>query len=201
MKILGISSSPRKNGNTVSLLAEVLKGAAENGANTELFSVSGRDIRGCDGCYSCMVKGRCHIEDDVTPLYDKMVQADGIVFGSPVYFYGMTAQAKAIMDRSFSLMRSEKKLANRVAGLVVVAGSLGLVDTLKDYYFWITLQRMLLANSVAAYATEKGDVLKLEKGIKAAYRLGREMVELVNKNFRFPDGYHSNHFAFGTHTH
>ena len=54
MKILGVSCSPRKKGNTVILMEETLRGAAEHGANTELFSVSGKDIRGCDGCYSCL---------------------------------------------------------------------------------------------------------------------------------------------------
>ena len=103
MKVLGISCSPRKKGNTVIFLEEMLRGAAEHGANIELFSVSGKDMRGCDSCYSCIAKGACHIQDDMQPLYEKLIEADGIVFGSPVYFYGITAQAKVIMDRTFAL--------------------------------------------------------------------------------------------------
>ena len=136
MKILGLSCSPRKKGSTVFLLEEVLKGAAEQGADTELYSVSGKDIRGCDGCYSCITKKECRIEDDVKTIYEKMLQADGIIFGSPIYYFGMTAQSKAIIDRCFSLMQSGKSLANKVCGVVVVAGSLGLIDALKDYYFF-----------------------------------------------------------------
>ncbi len=201
MKILGVSGSPRRKGNTVILLEEMLRGAEEHGANIELFSVSGKDIRGCDGCYSCFAKGECHIQDDMQSLYEKLIEADGIVFGSPIHFYGITAQAKAIMDRTFALNKPGKTLANKVGGVIVVAGSLGLIDALKDYYFFFTVQRMLPANFVAAYAVKKRDARQLEKGMKAAFRLGKEMVQLVDKKFEFPSEFHRNFFAFGTHTH
>ncbi len=201
MKILGVSCSPRKKGNTVILLEEMLRGAAEHGANIELFSVSGKDIRGCDGCYSCITKGECHIQDDMQPLYEKLMVADGIVFGAPIYMYGMTAQAKAIMDRTFALSQPGKSLVNKVGGVIVVAGSIGLIDALKDYYFFFTMKRMLPANFVGAYAFMKGDARKLEKGMKAAFRLGKEMVQLVDKKFEFPSEFRRNYFAFGTHTH
>jgi len=201
MKILGISCSPRKKGNTVTLLEEALKGALEYGAETELFSVVGKDIRGCDGCYSCMATGECYIQDDMQSLYEKLIGADGVIFGSPIYYYGMTAQAKAIMDRTFSLNRPGKSLANKVGGVIIVAGSLGLIDALKNYYFFITVQRMLPANFVAAYGTQKRDAKKLEKGMQAAFMLGKEMVVLVNKKFEFPNEFPRNFFGFGTHTH
>ncbi|NVM44245.1 MAG: flavodoxin family protein [Candidatus Lokiarchaeota archaeon] len=201
MKILAVSCSPRKKGNTVSLLEETLRGAAESGANIELFSVSGKNIRGCDGCYSCLTEGDCHIQDDMQPLYEKLIGADGIVFGSPIYFYGMTAQAKTIMDRTFALNKPGKSLANKVAGVIVVAGSLGLIDVLKDFYFFTTIKRMLPANFVAAYATEKRDAKKLEKGMNAAFKLGKEIVQLVDRKFEFPNEFPRNFFAFGTHTH
>ena len=200
MKILGVSCSPRKKGNTTILLEEVLKGAAEHGADIELFSVSGKDIRGCDGCYSCIATGECHIQDDMQPLYEKLIAADGIVFGSPIHFYGMTAQAKTIMDRSFALSKPGKNLTNKVGGVIVVAGSIGLIDALKDFYFFITLKQMLPANFVAAYATGKRDVKQLEKGMNAAFRLGKEIVQLVDKKFEFPKEFPRNFFAYGTHT-
>lgn len=201
MKILGISCSPRKKGNTVILLEETLRGAAEHGADIELFSVSGKNIRGCDSCYACFQKGECHIQDDMQPLYTKLIEADGIVFGSPIYIYGITAQAKAIMDRIFALNQKSRTLANKVGGVIVVAGSLGLIDALKDYYFFFALQKMLPANFVAAYATMKGDAKRLSKGMDAAFLLGKEILELVNKKFEFPNEFPRNYFAFGTHTH
>ena len=201
MKILGVSCSPRKKGNTVILLEEMLRGAAEHGADIELFSVSGKDIRGCDACYSCLATGECHIQDDMPPLYEKLIAADGIVFGSPIHFYGMTAQAKAIMDRTFALNKPGKNLTNKVGGIIVVAGSLGLIDALKDFYFFFAIQQMLPANFVAAYAPVKGDARLLEKGMNAAFKLGKEIVQLVGKKFEFPNEFPRNFHGFGTHTH
>ena len=81
-----------------------------------------------------------------------------------------------------------------------MAGSIGLIDALKDYYFFITMKGMLPANFVAAYATVKEDAKKLEKGMKSAFRLGEEIVQLVDKKFEFPDEFPRSFFAYGTHT-
>ncbi len=105
MKILAISFSPRKNGNTVAMLGKALAGAAGEGAETELYSVAGKNIQPCDGCWDCMKAGKCHIKDDAPELFEKIMAADGLILGTPVYFWGMTAQAKAVIDRSISLAR------------------------------------------------------------------------------------------------
>jgi multimeric flavodoxin WrbA len=201
MKILGLSCSPRKRGNTAIMLGEALKGAEQEGAEAELYSVSGKEIRPCDGCASCRTKGECHIKDDMQDLYEKLVEADGIIFGTPVYFYSMTAQAKCIIDRTFALFSAERSLANKVGGVVVVGGSLGIVDALKDLYFYIVLRQMLPANFVAAYATERGDIEKREQGMKAAWNLGRQMVQLAEKRFEYPSEFGRSFMAYGTHTH
>lgn len=196
MKILGLSCSPRKAGNTDILMREALGGAEQEGAETELFSVSGKDIRPCDGCWSCTTKGECHIEDDIKPLRKMMEEADGIIFGTPVYVYTMTGQAKVIMDRTSSL-----DLSNKVGGVIVVAGSLGIIDPVKDLYFNMVIKKMLPANVVAVYAGDKGEVRKMEKGMQAARDLGREMVQIAAMGFKYPPGFRRNFFAFGTHTH
>ncbi|MFC1977541.1 flavodoxin family protein [Chloroflexota bacterium] len=116
MKILGLSCSPRKSGNTEILVAEALDGARNEGAEVELFSVSGKDIKPCDGCQSCIETSKCHIKDDMQTIYRELEAADGIIFGTPIYFYGMAAQAKAIMDRTFAIRRPSIKLANKVGG-------------------------------------------------------------------------------------
>jgi multimeric flavodoxin WrbA len=123
MKILGIACSPRKQGNTVALLEEVLKGSKEEGADTELYRVSDRNIAPCRGCRVCWETGECPIEDDMKDLGNRMVEADGIVFGTPIYFYNMTAQAKAIVDRTIALNHPDRSLANKVGSVVAVAGS------------------------------------------------------------------------------
>ena len=133
MKILAISCSPRPKGNTVAMLSETLNAAEADGADVELYSVAGKDIQPCDSCWSCAKTGRCHKQDDTELLIEKMLTADGIVFGVPVYFHGMSAQAKAIIDRTISLRSPERCLANKVCGVVASAGSLGLIQVLKDH--------------------------------------------------------------------
>ena len=100
MKIFGLSCSPRKQGNTETLLVEALQGAQHEGADVELYSVLGKTIEPCDGCRACNEKGECHIKDDMQGLYNRLLGADGIIFATPVYFYSMTAQAKAIVASS-----------------------------------------------------------------------------------------------------
>ena len=133
-------------------------------------------------------------------LYNKMVKADGIIFGTPVYFYNMTAQGKAVIDRTIALGRPDKSLANKVGGIVVVGGSLGLIDAVKDLYFYMVTRQMLPANFVAAYAAIEGDVKKLEKCMKAAEDLGAQMVKIAEKKFTYPEEFKATHIAYGTHT-
>jgi multimeric flavodoxin WrbA len=200
MKILGLSCSPRKSGNTVILLEEALNGALQEGAETELFSVSGKDIKPCDGCWACFGTGKCHIKDDMQTLCDKMVEADGIIFGTPVYVYSMTGQAKIIMDRMLALNGPGRNLANKVGGVIVVAGSIGIIDPAKDLYFMMVMKKMVPANLVAVYASNKGDAREMNQGMQAAHNLGREMVQIAAKKFTYPDGFPRNFFAYGTHT-
>ena len=189
MKILGLSCSPRKQGNTETLVAEALEGARSEGAEAELFSVHGKDIRPCDGCQTCVTTSICHIEDDMQEVFRKMIAADGIIFGTPIYFYTMSAQAKAIMDRTYSIRRPEFQLASKVGGVIAVAGGIGLMEAIKDWYFYIAINHMLAADYVSAYAGGRGEVRDQERVMKAAWELGRQMVQLVNTGFRFPEEY------------
>lgn len=195
MKILGLSFSPRQQGNTEILLGEALGAAKEAGAETELYSIAGKDIRPCDGCWGCRKAGECHIKDDMQGLYAKLLEADGIIFGTPVYFYNMTGQGKMVIDRTIAL---GQRLANKVGGVIAVAGSFGLVDAVKNLYFYMITRRMLPASFIAAYGSGRGDVKNLEKCMKATRELGREMVQIVAKNFQYPEG--GTHIAYGTHT-
>lgn len=195
MKVLGLSFSPRPGGNTVQLLETALAAAAEAGAATELWSLAGKTVRPCDGCWACMRTGDCHIEDDMADLYPGLREADAIIFGSPVYFYNMTGPGKTVIDRTLGL-----KLANKVGGVVCVAGSFGLADTVKDLYFYMVTRQMLPAMFVAAYAGGKGDVQDLPKCLESARDLGRQIVAMAKEGFEYPPDIEPPHFAFGTHT-
>jgi multimeric flavodoxin WrbA len=198
MKLLGISFSPRKQGNTVKLLNVALEGAKQEGAEVELYSVAGKDIKPCDGCRACNKTGQCHIKDDMQEIYEKLLAADGIIFGTPVYFYSMTAQAKTVIDRTIAFTTPERSLANKVGGVIVVAGSQGNIDALKDLYFYMVTRQIVPANFISAYPGD--DPMKLEKCVKATADLGRQIVRIAAQNFKYPADIPRTSFAYGTHT-
>ena len=120
-------------------------------------------------------------------LCDKMIAAEGIIFGTPIYFYTMAAQAKIIMNRTMPLNQPGRSLVNKVGGVVVDCGSLGLVDALKDLYFYIVARHMLPANFVAAYVDlQAKELARMEHCRKAAFDLGRQMVRLAAMKSNIP---------------
>jgi len=102
MKVIAINGSPRKNWNTGTLLSKVLEGAASQSAETELVNLYDLQYKGCTSCFSCKkIDGEraCAMNDDLTPLLEKLRTADAIVFGSPIYFMSVTAAMGAFMER------------------------------------------------------------------------------------------------------
>ncbi|MGB9826100.1 MAG: flavodoxin family protein, partial [Desulfofundulus sp.] len=91
MKVVGIIGSPRRGGNTETLVERVLAGAAAAGAETQVFRLNEMNIRGCQACYYCKEHGRCRQEDDMVQIYRALLEADGIVLGSPIYMGYVTA--------------------------------------------------------------------------------------------------------------
>jgi multimeric flavodoxin WrbA len=180
------------------LLEEALKGAKQEGAEIELFSVAGKKIEHCDGCRDCWKTGACHIQDDMQALYPKLVEASGIILGTPVYNYAMAGICKTIMERIGALGSPEKSLANKVGAAIVTAGSMGLIDPLKSIYFNFVSRQMIPANFVAAYTAS--DPREMEKCMKATRDLGRQMVLIAAQGFRYPKDIPRSGVAFGTHT-
>ena len=100
MKILALSGSPRENGNTDRYLNMVLSECAAAGAETELVRVCDLNLKGCRGCYGCVAAKRCIHQDDFQTVFDKIVEADVLVLGSPVYHSSVTPELKAVLDRA-----------------------------------------------------------------------------------------------------
>ncbi len=98
-RVLGVVGSPRKRGNTSILVARILEGAAEAGAETETVLLGDLEIADCDGCLVCWQGEDCCKQDDMNALYPKIIRADVLVLGTPVYWYGPTALMKAFIDR------------------------------------------------------------------------------------------------------
>jgi multimeric flavodoxin WrbA len=159
MRVLGIVTSPRKGGNTEIMVEEVLAVAREHGAGTEIFPVHDKDIKGCDACGACRKTGKCIIKDDMPPLYQMMQAADAIVFGSPVYFHGVTAQAKAVMDRTFCYLQIRPNpLQGKVGASVLALRRVGASQTRVHVYGWFLAHGMLPVKGAIGYGREKGDV-------------------------------------------
>ena len=99
-KVLVISSSPRKGGNSDILCNAFAEGARETGADVKIVRIADLNIGYCTGCYACQKTGKCAIKDDAQSVIDKMMAADVIVLASPVYFFSISAQLKALFDRT-----------------------------------------------------------------------------------------------------
>ncbi|MCF7945319.1 MAG: flavodoxin family protein [Spirochaetia bacterium] len=101
MNIIGIVGSRRKKGNTAVMVKEALKAAESQGAETELIFLDDFTIEECRGCDSCLHTYRCVIKDDMQKLYPRLLSSDGLILGSPAYFYGMSGLMKMMMDRCY----------------------------------------------------------------------------------------------------
>ena len=180
MKVLGIICSSRKGGNTEILVKEALDGAKETGANVELLKISEMKITPCDGCTTCHQSGECRIKDDMQKVYKKILAADGIILGSPVYFWTISGQAKTLMDRTYALRYPHHKLENKVGGAIVVAGRRGCMSALSVINNFFLGHDMLVAGlGIAGYGTEKGEVRKDEHAMKSARSLGKQVTQLI----------------------
>lgn len=104
MYVLAINGSPRKNGNTATLLNKALEGAASQGATTELIHLYDLNYKGCVSCFACKLKGgisygKCAYKDDLTPVLEKIESADAVILGSPIYFGNVTGEMRSLMER------------------------------------------------------------------------------------------------------
>lgn len=185
MKIIGVVGSPRKNGNTEMLTAHTLKAIAEEGLDTELIPLAGRDIRPCNACMVCTKEERCPIEDDLFPIYLKMKEADGIILASPVYYGSATALIKGLMERTGYIARQNGDLfSGKVGGPLVVARRAGRNFTLAQLTFWFQILGMVVPGSTywnVAIGREKGEVSGDEEGMKTAWNFGKNVAWVVKK--------------------
>lgn len=122
MKIIAINGSHRKGKNTANLLKMVLEEAAGLDASTELLELTDYDIKLCTGCNKCLRQPQCAINDDMAVVGEKLLAADGILLGSPVYWANVSALMKNFMDRTRYLHMVQNQLAGKAGGAVTVAG-------------------------------------------------------------------------------
>lgn len=176
-KVLVLSGSPRRGGNSDTLCDAFVKGAVEAGNDTEKIFVRDKGIGYCIGCYHCRDHdGRCVFEDDMADVLDRMLVADVIVLSSPVYFYSMDAQLKTLIDRCvarwtefngkefYFIMTSAEDTDTVMDG--TIACMQGFVDCCSDS----TVKGMILGKGLSDYG-DAADSLYMEQ----AYDMGRKV--------------------------
>ena len=187
MKVVGISGSPRRKGNTETLLREVLRGAEEAGAETRLFILSRMNIAPCIHCDGCLAEGKCVVKDDMWLIYPEIESLDALVLASPIHFYGVTAQAKAMIDRCQAFWARKYVLKRRIAakkrkGVFVSVGGTQFPDTFE--HAKATVKNLFLVIDVNYWAEllfpgvdRRDEIREHPTALQDAYLLGRRLVE------------------------
>jgi multimeric flavodoxin WrbA len=188
MKVVAFNGSPRKDGNTAILIRHVFAGLEKEGIETEMVQLAGHRLRGCLACFQCFANAdrRCVQKGDALNTYiEKMVAAEGIVLGSPVYVASVPAEMKALIDRALMVTMANGGLLRRKVGAAVVAarrgGQLPALDTLNHFFL---VSEMIVPGSSHwshAFGLEKGDVDQDTEGIQTIETLGQNMAWLLKK--------------------
>ena len=182
-KILVIQGSPRKNGNSAALAEQIAKGARAKGAEIESVFLHGLKIFPCQSCWKCYepeARG-CAVKDDMQTLYPKLLEADGWVIASPVYWFNMSGQTKVFMDRLLALPSFDKKAF--VGKKIVVAMSFGdtnaynsgCVNALRSFEDAFKYVRANLVGMVYGSAHEPGAIRENSSLMAEAERLGKKL--------------------------
>ncbi len=190
MKVLGIAGSPRRGGNTDLLLERAIAGARDGGGQTEMVVLSELRIAPCQHCDGCLAEGRCVIDDDMQGLYPKLREADRLILASPVFFMGIAAQTKAMIDRCQALWAIKYVLKRPVAlntdserkGLFLSVGGTGFsklfepsLATIKS--FFVVLDMKMAGALTYAKVDGKGAIRSHPTALQDAYEAGRRLIE------------------------
>jgi len=188
MYVIGINGSPRKHGNTATLLEHSLKGAESKGAETALVHLYDLEYTGCTSCFACKTLGgksygRCAVKDGLTPLLKKIEQdADAIILGSPTYFTDVSAEMKALLDRAGLVALANGGLFRGKIGAAVVAvrrgGGTHAFDTMNHMFL---MSGAIVPGSTywnLGFGLDKGEVAKDDEASRNMNDLGQTIAWL-----------------------
>lgn len=183
MRVVAVIGSPRVNGNTERLAQKALDAIAAEGIQTEVIRLAGLDIAPCDACMACRGNAECSIQDDFQGVYDKLLEADGIILASPVYFGSATANIKALMDRAGYVARNNGDLfARKVGGPMVVARRAGQNFTYAQLMYWFMICGFVVPGSTywnIAFGRQPGEVTGDSEGLETATNFGKNIAWLL----------------------
>ena len=203
MFILGLQGSPRLKGNTSILLEQFLDQARSLGANTQTIHAANKNILPCKECGTCERKGFCPIDDDMQGIYPLLWQADLIVMATPIFFYGATAQLKALIDRSQALWSRKYVLGLSDPGRIWRKGALLAVGatkgknlfegvTLTAKYFFdavgaeytdeLTYKQIEASGDIKSHSTALNDAKEMGQRLATPFLKRRKILFLCNEN-------------------
>ncbi|TAH64160.1 MAG: flavodoxin family protein [Methanosarcina mazei] len=188
MKVVAFNGSPRKEGNTASLIKHVLAELDKEGIETEIVQIGGKSVHGCTACSKCFENRdrRCVIDNDiVNECIEKMLEADGIILASPTYFADLTPELKALIDRAGFVAKANSEMFRYKVGAAVVAvrraGAIHVFDSINHFF---TIFQMIIPGSSywnMGIGRAEGDVEKDDEGIRTMQILGQNMAWLLKK--------------------
>jgi multimeric flavodoxin WrbA len=185
MKVVGFNGSPRRDGNTSILIRRVFQELEQAGIQTESVQLSDKEIRGCIACYKCIENKdqRCAVKDDAANEYiAKILEADGVLLGSPVYFADLTPEMKALIDRTGFVSRANGGLyKNKVGASLIAVRRTGAIHTMDSMNHFFLSAEMVIAGRAICLGREKGEVEKDKEGMKMVRALGQRMAWLLKK--------------------
>lgn len=190
MKIIAFLGSPRKDGNTELLLKETIKGIEESGLNVLLFNLNLMNISPCQNCGGCDDTGTCIIEDDMSQIYNAIRTADRIILASPIFFFGISAQAKVMIDRCQCFWCEKYLLKKPIPGspygrkglLLLVGGQKKEIGiqcaeaTAKAFFRTISVPEHKTLGYLGV--DSKGAILQHPTALREAYEAGRKLIKM-----------------------
>lgn len=186
MKVVAINGSPRKESNTGLLLKRVCDRLAKHGIETEIIRIGGKPLRGCLACGKCFETQdmQCIIKNDViNDVIAKMVEADGILLGSPTYFSDVSTEMKALIDRAgYVTLANGSVLAGKVGAAVTAVRRGGSQHGINTMHHLFSISQMPIATSSywnMCYGAKFGEVEHDEEGVQTMDNLGENMAWLM----------------------
>jgi multimeric flavodoxin WrbA len=188
MKVIAFNGSARKDGNTSILINMVFEELKAEGIETEIYTLAGKPIQGCIACYKCFENKnkRCAVEKDViNECIQKMIEADGILLGSPTYFADVSAGMKALIERCGMVSRANGDMFKRKVGAGVVAvrraGAMHVFNSLNSFFL---ISQMIVPGSSywnLAIGRQPGEVNNDPEGVQTMKNLGKNIAWLMKK--------------------
>lgn len=186
MKVTGSNGSARKDGNTAIIIGKVFDELNREGIGTELIQLADYDIQPCRGCFACKGRGNCvFTKDGFAEIFSRMVEADGIILGSPVYSADVSAKMKAFLERAGVVVATNPGLLRHKVGASVAAvrrgGGMATVDTMN--HFMLNKEMIVVGSTYwnMVYGKNIEDVLNDDEGMANMHNLGENMGFILNK--------------------